>query len=463
MEKSKLIEVLFTCDTRERRLFRLWLQSPIHNQRTDVVLLFDHLTQSTALDKQKAWKAIAPAETYDDAKLRQVIFFLSKQLDDFLAWQEIQADASLLELSKLRVFRRRKLEKAFKASLTAAQISLANRPFRNSRYLRDFLLVEQENYNYNSTIKWEAKLNLQETADALDIAYIAEKLRISCLMLSHQAVYRKAEYKQGPLSALLVYIEKEDLLNEPAVAVYYHCYLASVDRSNEDHFLSMLKWITESRHQFPISELRELYLFALNFCIYWINKGSQSYLQYAFDLYKHGFEAEILLENGLVSRFSFFNAVGNAIKIGEYTWAEEFIHKFQGNVEERHRQATVEFNLARIFFERKSYDKAQKLLLNYEYDDLLLNILAKIMLLKIYFEQHDFEPLESLLDSMAVYLKRKESLDENRQNGYKHFIKIMRRIVKAWPIAQKQKQIFTQMIQEAEPLMEREWLLQIVH
>lgn len=199
MEKSKLVEVLLTLDTREKRQFRLWLLSPVHNQRTDVVALFDFFCKHDALDKQHAWEAVHAAEQYDDARFRQIMYFLGKQIDDFLAWQEIQNDMSILELSKLRVYRRRKLEKPFRTTLEGMRKLLEDNPRRNSRYLRDASMMELETYSFKSAFKLDQLLNLQETSDALDLAYLAEKLRISCLMLSHQAVYRQVEYQHGPL------------------------------------------------------------------------------------------------------------------------------------------------------------------------------------------------------------------------------------------------------------------------
>jgi hypothetical protein len=405
---------------------------------------------------------VHPTEAFDDARLRQTMFFLGKQLDDFLVWQEIQNDASLLELSKLRLYRRRQLEKPFKSSLEGIRKLLDQNPRRNSRYLRDVSMIELETYSYKSAHRRDQLLNLQETSHSLDLAYLAEKLRISCLMLSHQAVYRNVVYEHGPLERLLAYIVEYDLLREPAIAVYYHCYLASTDRNNQSHFTELLRLITDQSQLFPVSELRELYLFALNYCIYWSNLGSRDYLYHMFRLYQKGFDERILFENGVVSRFTFFNAVGNAIKIGEFGWAETFIHDIKPFIEERHREAIVLLSLARLYFEQHEFDKAQKVLHNYDSEDLLHVLFARRLLVKIYFEDAEFEALESLLDSMSVYLKRKESLDASRQEGYRNFLRFMKKIVKAWPLTETKHKSIRQALDDTPVVLEREWLQQIL-
>ena len=43
MKKSQLIDVIRTLAKSEIREFRKWLLSPVHNQREDVVQLFDYL------------------------------------------------------------------------------------------------------------------------------------------------------------------------------------------------------------------------------------------------------------------------------------------------------------------------------------------------------------------------------------------------------------------------------------
>ena len=62
--------------------------------------------------------------------------------------------------------------------------------------------------------------NLQKVSDTLDTAYLTLKLRQTCLSLSHQAVY-KTDYQFGLLPALLAHIESQNLLDIPAIAVYY--------------------------------------------------------------------------------------------------------------------------------------------------------------------------------------------------------------------------------------------------
>ena len=53
MKNSRLVHILKTFSKKEVREFSKWLDSPAHNQRDDVVLLFNFLTNRNRLQKDK--------------------------------------------------------------------------------------------------------------------------------------------------------------------------------------------------------------------------------------------------------------------------------------------------------------------------------------------------------------------------------------------------------------------------
>lgn len=464
MLKSTLVEILRACTRKEQRDIRRWLQSPAHNQRKDVLLLFDYLVENlhadeARLEKETAWQAIFPDEPFDDAHMRQVMYFLLKCVEDCLAYDEMMHDEVRVQLALASVYRRRQLEKPFRLAIESVRKMQEKSPHRNSRFMRDQYLLEQEHYNYLSGLKRSIPLNLQETSDALDKAYIADKLHMTCLMLSHQKVFQKATYDTGLLGGTLSFIEQNGLLDMPAIAIYYYSYKTFVEPDDPTHFDNLARLIVEQGGSFPVSELREIYLLAINHCISRINAGKSSFYHQAFSLFKRGIESGILLENGLISRYTFGNAVQAAIRSKEFDWAEQFIAKHQHNLEERLRKNVVHFNLSRLYFEKGDYDKAQRLLNQFEYDDMLQNISAKTMLLKIYFEQGELDALEFLLESMRTYLQRKEALDPSRKASYKNLVSMMKKVLHLAPSSKTQTEKLRQLILETNPLAERDWLL----
>jgi len=92
MKNSHLILTLGTFTKKELRELKKWLDSPVHNQREDVVLLFEYLTTNARLadekylKKEKIFRKIFPREPYDDARLRQTMHFWLKAIEEYLVW-----------------------------------------------------------------------------------------------------------------------------------------------------------------------------------------------------------------------------------------------------------------------------------------------------------------------------------------------------------------------------------------
>lgn len=464
MQKSVLYEVIQSLNDKEIRELNKWLKSPAHNHREDAVELFEYLVKNNSVtDKETIWKGIFPKEPFDDAFLRQVMYFLLKSIEDYLVFKEYKKEDVKPVLSLISIYRRRHLDKPFRQAVETGKRKLADSPLRNSEYHFDKFNLEQEQYFYAATYKATSDLNLQEVSDELDMAFVANKLRIACRMISHQALNKKASYKIGMLEPILDMVANSNMLNEVSVAVYYYGYKASTDRSEPSHFENLWRLLRENGALFPKAELRELYVLSINYCVGRINVGQEVYFQKAFDIYKKGFELETLVdEKDTVSKIIFTNSVYSAIKTKNFAWAEEFITKFSNRLEDKHRHSTVQFNLSRLYYEKGDYDKAQTLLREFEYDDMILNVVAKNMLLKIYYKTGEYDALESLIEAMRSFLQRKEVLSQTHKNVFKNIIMLMKKLLHLNPYSASQVEKFRKAVMETNPIQEqeREWFLQ---
>ncbi len=464
MQKSVLVEIVRSLSRKEVRDINKWLQSPSHNQRQDVIDLFDYLAKNggdgdSEIEKKQAWKAIFPKEPYDDARLRQAMYFLLKAVEDFLAFDDYTRDPVLYQSALARIYRLRKLDKAYRQAYRFGREQLEKQPLRNEYYLMHTYFLDLEEYNYRLPISQNAPVHLQETADSLEKWFIAEKLRLALAMFAHRNVFQKISYKSGLLESILNYVKTQDLLREPAIAAFYYAYMAVTNPDEESYFDQLEQLLHGEMEQFNHSEARVLYISAINYCIPKINQGRLDFVRRAFSFYRTGLEIGILLDNNTVSRYTFGNAVSAALRTKEFEWAEQFIDQFQLHLEEKERQSMVNFNLARLYFEKGDYNKAQQLLTKFEYDDMVLNLVAKTMLLKIYYEESEYSAFESLLESMRTYLQRKEAISPSYRMVYKTLFSVMRKLINLNPYSKTQKENFRTLILNTNPLIEREWLL----
>jgi hypothetical protein len=262
----------------------------------------------------------------------------------------------------------------------------------------------------------------------------------------------------GLLDKVLSYVSENELLHIPAIAIYYYIYQCSLYPEEESFFDQLKKSIQSSIELFPESEKRDIFLHAINYCIGKMNAGEQKYIREAFELYKEGIETNLLIENGILSRYTFLNVTRIGLRLGEFDWTSHFIENYQGYLEKKHKDNIVDYSLAKLHFERGSYDEAMRLLVYADFNDILLQLNAKTMLIKIYFEKEEEDALESLLDSMRTYIQRKQVMGYHKSN-YLNIIKFTKKILNLHPFQKEQIQKLRQEIEAISPLTEKEWLL----
>ena len=367
------------------------------------------------------------------------------------------------ERAKIRlaaVYRKRNLPKHFRITLREARQSRERRPWRHADYYHDLNLIEWEQYQYDTAARRTESLNLQSTSDLLDTAFIARKLRLACLARSHQAVYR-ADYKMGLLDAVLQYVETARLLHIPAIGLYFHCYRFLNDSQAVSHFDSFKTMLFEHAESFPVEELRTLYLLAINFGIKKINESAEGWLRTTLELYQSALERKLLLENQHLSRFAFNNIVAIALRVGELDWTEQFILDYRSLLERQWREVTASLNLARVAYMRHDYPTALRHLQRSDYKDLLNNLIAKTLQLKIYFETDEYDLLDSHLTSMSTFIRRHTAIGYHRTN-YSKIVYYTRQMM---GLNFRDLQAVAEMqlrIEQEEILTEKEWLLERV-
>lgn len=462
MEKSRLLLVLRSLQKKEWRALGKWLYSPAHNLRKDTQRLYeyfdekDRLQDDNACKKENAWTFLFPEEPFDDARFRQTMHFMLEAVESFLTYEAHENDPFRKRLTLAEVYRKLKVEKAYLKTLGEARHIHEKNPHKNALYHQHAYYLETETYEYKSIQR--SDLNLQEMSDALDLSFIAGKLRQSVLMLAHQQVV-KTQYDTGLLEPVLAYVEQRDLLHVPAIALYYYGYRALTQRQEPAHFLHLKEQLISHGALFPHEELRDLFLMAINYCIGQLNAGREEFNKEAFNLYQEGFRSKVLIDNGTVSQWTFLNTVNIGLKIHESEYLDQFIPTYQEFLEPRRRDTVVDFALAQLGYYRQEYKTAMQYLARLDTDDTLLLLRAKILLAKMYYEQEELVALESLLESMRTYVARKQLLSYHKTN-LQHFIRLTRRLIRLTPGNKKQKTELAQDIQDAKPMTadDKKWL-----
>ena len=459
VKTNKLTGTLATLSKPELRAFGQFIVSPFFNQRTDVVRLYQWLLKGRPVEPKTAlFEYIFPEAPFDGQKLRLVFSYLQQLAEQFLACQQWRSSPGAYEVDLARAMRRRGLEVQFQEAMKTAKNALECQPLRNSDY---FLRQEQllwEEARFESLRNPTEIRYLEKLSDNADLIWATQKLRYFCLNRTQRIMYQ-TDSTLRLRSELETAIEHCGLLGFPAISTWYNCLKMLEEPGSEVYFTQFKQSFLEQGQLFNDDETRDLYLFALNYCIRKVNDGQRQFFHDIMDLYKDGLLKGYLFDKGVLSRYTYHNIVAAGLQTREFEWVEDFIGRYRNALERSYRDSSYSFNLARLEFTRKRYDAALSLLQHSNYYDPLLSLAAKTMSLKIYYELGEFDLLHAHLEALKNYIRRKAMLGYHRDN-YLKLVRYTQKLLSINPFNKSEVRNLKQKIAGEPVLTEREWLLE---
>jgi hypothetical protein len=472
MQNTRLLDLLRTFSPVELTAFGKFLRSPYFNMRDDVVRLFDYFFEkkeakrATVFEKEKVFQAIYPGEILDEKKFNYALSFLHQLAQNFLVINELPMEGEAAHQLRLaQSLRRRGLERHFDTALKKAEETLESQPVRNQEYYRLRHLLHTERYESGTRERRTASRSFQDMADAADVFYIATKLRHSCTAMMHKAV-SETQLRLELLDEALAQVERQGLAGVPAVGVWYYGYRALTEADMKPWFALLREAMQLHVGRFPKAEMRDVFTLAVNCCIRQINTQREPqeqafFLRSVFEIYKEGLDNEVFIENGVLSRFTYNNIANAGMGLKAFDWVEAFLTKYKESLEPKHRESAYLFNLASLYFRKPDYERALELLTRADFDDVLHNLDARRMLLRIYYDLGEVSVLDSLLDSFAIFLRRRKDVGYVRQN-YLNLIRLTKKLLQIPASDAAARLRLRKEIEETKGLAEREWLLQKV-
>lgn len=462
MNKSRLYELFSALDAKDIKSLKKWVRSPFFNQRTHVIQLFDYLAghsskSSSAPDRRDVFQKLWPGLPFDDHKLRLSMSLLSKCIEQYLLWVQVNKEEAAAKLKVCEAYRELGLNRHYQKAIKAVDRLMESQDLRDADYFHNRHAFHLEQYHSTAQQNRMEGIRLEEVQHNLDIAYLATKLKQSCSMLSHQAIYRK-EYSFGMLPEVLQYIEQNNYLQHPAISVYYYAYQALRHEAHESYFHTFKSTLVEHQSCFKPAELRDLFLLATNYCIQQLNQGLMQYAQVGLDIYKEGLKSKVLLHNGTISNFTYTNIIAKAIVCKDFDWAVDFAVSYRSFLEPQHQESSFFYNMAWLKYEQQDYDAALDLLHQISISDLLLNIAAKTIAMKIYYELGSFDLLHSHLEAMKTFLHRKKMMAYHKES-YANTIKYLKKILDLPPGDRTKGALLRQEIKAVRAIAEKKWLL----
>lgn len=435
MIDSKFIKAITSLNNEERRLLKKWINSEFVNKNTDISSLYKFVEtrrniNQNAIKKEKAHEYLYPNTPFNDLRIRHLIWQANEILEDFIVYRNLRQSKEKKELILAQFFSDRDAPKFSNQHIDTGLLELEKTKIRNANYYSLQYQFYTQFHHINSKNNRSVDLKFQEIVDSRSYYFILETLKYACITHSIQKI---ANIKiQNPiLDSIIDLIKNGNYDNVIPIKIYYQIYLVTYfeDEIAFDLFLAEIK---KNNDLFSMQDLKDLYLLAINFCVKKSNQNIEKYTTLTFEIYIYAIEKKFLLENNEIGRFSFTNVVSLGIKLNELEQTSEFIKKYESLLAFEYHKNTIDFNNAKLFFSKKEYDKALKILKTNEFKDAIWNLNAKFILLKIYFETNDINTFKIQLKSFKLFISRKSNVGYHQEyfKNVANSFKILYRIYK---------------------------------
>lgn len=436
MHHSKLIKALFKLPHASLKRFHEFVYSPYFNkhegvrQVVDIVLEIHPNTEHHMLSKDKLFVALFPGEEYAPQKVSDVFTYCYRCLEQFFTYQTYESHPDQQNIHLLSSFRKLGMEHQFEKTFvkTLSNTSSTALPTNNLHLHYYHLQSEQNLYQLGLDDRTKDK-SIEQVDQQLDFFYLTTKLRLACEMMNRQNIV-KEDFDIHFVDHLQTMIAERPQIVEqqPAIAIYSSIWLTLTDANNTAHYYNLIQLLDEHYPSIYIDELRNMYDYAQNYCIKKINTGQQQFLQEIFELYNTLLERNIIFIEGELSQWDYKNMVTVGTRLKEYARTEGLIHQYKERLPEADRTNAFNYNLANFYYSKKEFNKALELLRDVQYTDVYYSLGARSLLLKVYYEAEEYDPLYSLFDSFKIYLKRNGQVSEYQYYAHMNLVRLTKRI-----------------------------------
>ena len=409
LKNSKLVVLLSPLEVPLVKQFKAWMKRQGKSDRDSFLVItyllkFHPTFEDRYLQQEVAFQKIFGKKPFDYRRLMKAVSQAHLELKQFLIQQELKVDGFLVDSLLAKVYTKYQLRHELDLLLDKKK-----KPLMESKNPQEF--YEQLKWNhihFSYSIKNKLNENIIDLTAAdvnLDYYYAGLKLRYLCEMLSQKQITNRA-YRSNFDNELLLLCEHqyEDLPNYHRL--YYLSYL--LIKNPEDRTYDKLNhFFKESWETVNSEDQIIIFSYLTNFTTIRIRQNKKEYLEEAFELYKFGFEKEILAINEAFPEEHLLNFVSISSYAGDTQWAKDFIMHKKVSIQRFLSDSVYFFSLARLAFAQGKWQECKTKLTKVDYKNYSHFFRAKILEIACAYElQERMDYIESLCKSFENYCRR---------------------------------------------------------
>lgn len=430
MANTKIVTLLKTFSKAEINKFRDFISSPYFNKNKNVSLIGDAVLSyypefnSADFNEENIYRMIFKGEKYDYFKIKNYISDLYQLAVTFLKYKTFEKKDYENEISLLEELHDRELDLIYSQREKAVSKHLESSAIKdeNYYYLRHQLgKINTLHYKFKKT-GYSFNQIQNEFDTFLDYSLVG-LLRLYSKML-HNKNHGNVNFNMEMFNELWEYARDKDFEGNPSCQIYKQTILLELTK-DENEYRKLLKLKEKYDNNIPAEDMYYILNYMNSFAVHRLKLGDESYYHDRFLAMKEIIERDFVPSNNFLFP-NFITTFSSACMAGEYSWAEDFMKKYQKAISPKEEaQNSLNYCMAFISYRKKEFDKALEYFSKTNFKLYLMKVMVKSYSLRIFYEQGMTEQVISSIDTFRHYLKSETLIAEDQKTAHYEFLKLI--------------------------------------
>ena len=438
MLKSSLLEIIRTFTKQELIKFEDFVRSPYFNKKENVVKLFLEIKKYSPelsdedLEKEKVWDRLFPGQKYNYGIMKNLIFDLNKVAERFLQIQNYESKIFEQDINLLEKMNEKGLLRQYEKNLKSFRNETDKTTFDQNYFYYKYLAEVKEHaflFSNNARIKDKNFCNPENMNEYL-IAFFLINFFIKNYDFLHESQFYDKPVDTSVLETVCNFFENTTLRKNEFVLIYYYTLKIIMDLNDVESFGRLKELMNKNFKQFSHEEKFNIHLAMVNFCNIKMMKGSPSFMEELFAIYKkmveNGFYSSD--KDGYINSSMYANIVSTAGNLREFGWAERFLLNFKNKLHVSEKELYFALANATLNIKKRNFNEALGNLSKCKSTNPFVKITIKRFQIVIYYELGYFEELDSLLDSCKHFISNDKIVTDSAKHIFSSFINMVQRM-----------------------------------
>lgn len=428
MKNTKLFKNLKNLDKQEFNEFVKFVNSPYFLKRKSLpplLKVFAEYYPELNISKMELYTRAFPGAKYNDMLNRKYFSELNRMLEEFLAVSSFRKDNYMYAFKLTEKFIDLKnYDEAENTSRTALKElekkNLRNEKYYYNRYIfeRNLKTISNLKTNLNPDTDWKEAMDGFVNYSSLTL------LQFYYIILNDNRFRReKGSIDLEILNDLIKVFEKKVIPANPAANIFYNLINSFRHPENKEFYENIKTMLMQHKSLLDINELAAIYTYLHNYCFVKVDNGDLNYLKERFEIVNHVLENGFHLKDGYMIPDMYISMANNALMLGAFEWAEEFIKKYRDNLPGEEKRSYEYLAFSALYMFKGDYEKALRYLSRVKFRKYYDKFKIKALNLMIYYEAGYFEEAFFLADSFKHFISKYKSITPYVRERTNNFVK----------------------------------------